>query len=75
MGEHRSTLKWGEGPHSQSTSNPDERKIIATTTGKGAPEEQAARANLDQDPEFSPLKEQGITAEEMERFISLMHGK
>ena len=67
---------WGEGEEFfglRPKLSEEGEQFRATTTGgrKRAADEQS----LADDPEFAPLAEQGITAEDMRRFIELKQGR
>lgn len=71
-------LNWGQGPaffgQRPESGDGEVDQYRATTTGQKSPVDPEI-AELDAEPEFQPLKDVGITAEDMERFIRLMQGQ
>jgi hypothetical protein len=67
----QSRLKWGE----EQTSSPQSRTVVVKSTGQGDPDEQAAVQRLAEDPEFKHIEDQGITKEDLARYIQLMHDR
>lgn len=68
-----SESKWLEG---QTSSTPQQsRTVIVKSTGRGDPDEQAAVQRLAEDPEFKHIEEQGISKEDLARYIQLMHDR
>ena len=69
---------WGQGPaffgRRTKHGNGEVDQYRATTTGQKSPIDPEV-AELDAEPEFQHLKDAGITAEDMERFIRLMQAQ
>tara|TARA_A100001037_G_scaffold133866_1_gene121445 strand:- start:99 stop:365 length:267 start_codon:yes stop_codon:yes gene_type:complete len=70
-------LNWGQGPEffglRPKPSDDEVDQYRATTTGQKPPPDPEI-AELDAEPQFQNLKDAGITADDMVRFIRLMQG-